>query len=591
MLCLPDRIGMMRSMRISLGRAVLGRAVLGCAVLTSVLLVAGPGVGAAAPCPVALVEVAHQAGVDFQHDNGAQGEKHLPETMGAGVVWLDVDGDGWLDLYAVQSGPYPGHGDAAAANRLWRGRGDGSFVAVAEAGGAGDRGYGQGAVAADVDGDGAVDLYVANEGPDALYRNRGDGSFENVTAHAFGRSVPGGWSSSAAFGDLDGDGNLDLYVARYLVYGTDHDRFCGDFEQGTRDYCGPELFDGVPDVLMRGIGDGRFEDQSIRAGIAKVAGKGLGVVVVDLDGDRHPEIYVANDETVNLLFSRRGDGSFEDLSFLAGAGVNRQGLPEAGMGVAVGDVDGDGRPDLAVTNFDVETNTLYRNRGDLQFDDESISSGFGQPSFNLLGFGVALVDLDLDGVLDAYVTNGHVRVKPRREQVRHAQADLVMLGAGSGRFRAVPCAVPAERAYVGRGLAWADYDDDGDPDLAVSNNAGPLQIWRNQAQRHPWLGVRLLGRTPNTEAVGAVVRLRERSGRWQTRWITAGDSYQSSSDRRALFALADEPTQLEVVWPSGRKTRLRAPPVGHYLSLREPLPAVNPGRAPEVAGGAAEGSS
>jgi hypothetical protein len=247
------------------------------------------------------------------------------------------------------------------------------------------------------------------------------------------------------------------------------------------------------------------------------------------------------------------------------------------MGVAVGDVDGDGRPDLAVTNFDVETNTLYMNLGDLQFADASVSSGFGQPSFNRLGFGLVLADFNLDGALDAYVANGHVRLEPRREQVAYAQPDLFMLGDGAGRFREAPCSLADLPTLVGRGLAWADYDSDGDPDLALSNSGGPLQLLRNDslardAKNRPWLGVRLIGRGANTEAVGAVVRVRDRQGRVQTRWIIAGDSYQSSSDKRALFGLAAEPTELEVLWPSGAKTLLRAPPVRQYLTLHEPPP-------------------
>lgn len=532
-------------------------------------------------CPLRWTDVAARAGTHFEHETGARGDKHLPETMGAGVAWLDFDGDGWLDLYAVQSGPYPGDGSSGARNALWRGLGDGRFVRVAGAGGADDPGYGQGVVVADADGDGFPDLFVANDGPDAFLRNQGNGTFAEATVSVFGSGTLGGWSSSAAFGDLDHDGDLDLYIARYLQYDPSHDRFCGDFDRGERAYCGPELFAGAPDAVWRNAGKGRFEEATQVLGSAGATGKGLGALVVDLDADGQTEIYVANDQTVNLLFQGQPSGRFEDVSFLSGAGVNQQGQPEAGMGVAVGDVDGDGLPDLAVTNFDVETNTLYRNLGDLQFDDASVASGFGQPSFNRLGFGLVLADFDLDGALDAYVANGHVRVKPRREQVTHAQPDLVLLGDGGGRFRSAECALAGLPALVGRGLAWADYDADGDPDLALSNSGGPLQLLRNDTLEangakgknsgKPWLGVRLVGRGANTQAVGAVVRVRDRGGRSQSRWITAGDSYQSSSAKHALFGLAAEPTELEVVWPSGAKTLLRAPPVRQYVTLHEPV--------------------
>ncbi|RMH21391.1 MAG: CRTAC1 family protein [Acidobacteria bacterium] len=543
--------------------------------LAIALLGAAPAVPE--PCAITLVDVAADAGLDFRHRRGARGAKQLPETMGSGVAWLDFDGDGWLDLYAVQSGPLPGDappGDPARANRLFRNLGGASsprFVEIPAAAGAGDRGYGQGVVAGDADGDGTVDLYVANFGPDALYVNRGDGTFEERTAAA-GLGLDG-WSSSAAFADYDRDGDLDLYVTRYLIYDLGHDLFCGDLDAGERDYCAPWLFAGASDRLYRNRGDGTFDDVTAAAGLAGADGKGLGVIFADLDGDRWPDLYVANDQTVNSLFRNRGDGTFEDLSFLSGAGVNQEGLPEAGMGLAVGDVDGDGRPDLAVTNYDVETNTLYKNLGGMQFADVSVPSGFGLPSFNLLGFGLALADFDRDGDLDAYVANGHVREHTRRQSVAYAQPDLVLLNdAGPDRrFVPLPCAVPPAPHHVGRGLAWADFDRDGDPDLAISNSGGPLQLLRNDGAGGGWLG---LGLRPAAAAVGALVRLRSAAGE-QSRLILAGDAYQSTSAPEALFGFRSPPTTLSVTWPDGRRVLLRHPPTGVRLLFR----AAGPKRA------------
>ncbi len=523
---------------------------------------------------------AEAAGISFLHDRGDRGEKHYPETMGSGVAWLDYDGDGWSDLYLVQSGTFPPAGDASATNRLFRNRGDGTFEDVTTVSGAGNRGFGQGVAAADVDGDGWTDLYLTNFGPDVLLRNRGDGTFEDVTASS-GLGL-GGWSSSAAFNDADLDGDLDLYVTRYLVYDGEDLIFCGDEQTGTRHYCDPALFRGETDHFYRNRGDGTFDDATTEAGLEGADGKGLGVLFTDLDGDRFPDLYVANDLTLNLFFQNRGDGTFDEVSLLSGTALNREGKPEAGMGVATGDVDGDGAPDLAVTNFDVETNTLYRNLGAGLFEDVAAPSGFGPPSFNYLAFGIVFTDLDLDGDLDAYVANGHVREKPRRDNVTYEEPDLVLHNDGAGRFTSLTCDWLAEEPGVGRGLAVGDFDHDGDPDLALQHSGGPFELLRNQ---HPgggsWLGLRLLAENRRADAVGAHARLvgsvpGNDSELHQHRWVLAGDSYQSTSDPRPVFGLRRNTTAtlLEVTWPGGRSLRLRNPPADRYLTLPAPAPRV-----------------
>ena len=532
--------------------------------------------GAAPGCSrLTFTEVAAVSGLRFVHDPGAGPEHHLPATMGSGLAWLDADGDGYLDLYVVQSGPLPA--DGSARDRLFRNRGDGTFADVSAGAGiapaAGHGCYGQGVTAADADGDGDTDLYLTCFGPDRLLLNRGDGTFTDATAASgLGDS---GWSSSAAFADADGDGDLDLYVARYLDYPLDHDLFCGDLAAGRRDYCHPELFTGAGDRFYRNLGGGRFADATAAAGLTAPPGRGLGVVFADLDGDLRPDLYVANDLSPNLLFHNRGNGTFEDLSLLSGAALNADSEAEASMGIAVGDVDADGDADLLLTHFDVETNTLYRNLGDLQFEDVSAASGFGLPSFNLLGFGIGLADFDLDGDLDAYVANGHILEQPRREGVSHAMPDLLLAGDGHGHF--VACPPPAGDLQVGRGLAVADYDNDGDADLAIQNSGGPLQLLRNEATGERWLGVRLQGRGPNTAAVGARVTLRLRAGTdgeatvRQVRWVLAGDSYQSSGDPRLLFGWPDgqQPVALEIAWPGGKVETFPVPATRRYLTLAE----------------------
>lgn len=544
------------------------------AILLATIL-SSPPTGAQDVCNgLAFTDIAAEAGLRFQHHRGATGAYQLPETLGSGLAWLDFDGDGDMDLYVVQSGPFPpppapGADDdadeALAANRLFRNRGDGTFEEVADAAGADDRSYGMAATAADVNGDGHTDLYLANYGPDRLYLNRGDGTFADATA-ASGLGLDG-WSTAAAFNDADLDGDLDLYVVRYLVYDPSEPLVCMDSVNGMQDYCHPNLYLGGEDRFYRNRGDGTFEDATATSGIAPADGKGLGVMFSDFDDDGYPDVYVANDSTTNFMFHNRGDGTFEDVSLLSGTAVSREGLPQAGMGVAIGDLDGDLDADLAVTNLDTETNALYINQGSMMFEESSAQAGFGLPSFNVLGFGIVLADLDLDGDLDSYIVNGNVRQNPSREGVTYAMPDLLLLGDGSGDFVEATCGKAADAVYVGRGLAAADFDDDGDADLAISNSGGPLQLLRNDLPARPWLGVDLRGTGANTGAVGARVVLRTRDGA-QVRWRTAGDSYVSSSDPRLLFGIAtgDMPVELEVTWPGGTtsKVPLSADDLGAY---------------------------
>ena len=577
-----------------------------------------PGIAAAAvgeECGFTFTETAALSGVRFVHDSGAAGGLHLPETMGAGVAWVDFDGDGWLDLYLVQSGVFPPEGDGPATDRLFRNLGPdeaGAFRFAAVEAGPLARGYGQGVVAADVDGDGDVDLLVSHYGPTVLLRNRGDGSFAPATpleaVSPEGRSGDVPWGSSMALADADGDGDLDLYVSRYLDYDPDHGLVCRrDGPDSEPEVCDPSLFPGQHDRYYVNRGGGAFEDATARAGLEGADGKGLGVLFADLDADGLPDLYVANDLTLNLLFRNRGDGTFEDESLLSGAAVNRNGRPEAGMGLAAADVDSDGDPDLLVTNFDVETNTFYRSassRGHLLFEDVSATTGFGQPSFNLLGFGIVAEDFDRDGALDVYVANGHIFASPRRDNTSHRQRNLLLRGSGAGSFSAARCDWTDEDPLVSRGAAVADVDNDGDGDLVVTANDGPARLWRNDAARGDasaadWLGVELRGRSPNTQAIGAVLTLsggsRKDSAR---RTILAGDSYQSSSGRRLRWAVvpswphrassrratessadgeatfqeeagAASSRRLDVRWPGGGRTRIVDPPTGVYLVVGE----------------------
>jgi len=407
---------------------------------------------------------------------------------------------------------------------------------------------------------------------DRLYLNQGDGTFRDVTEQS-GLGLDG-WSAAAGFNDADLDGDLDLYVVRYLQYEVDDPLLCRDTASGNQDYCPPNLYLGEFDRFYRNLGDGRFEDATEQAGMAMADGKGLGVMFSDFDDDGLPDIYVANDTTVNFMFHNRGDGTFEDVSLLSGTALSREGLPQSGMGVALGDIDGDLDPDLAVTNFDNETNALYVNLGEMMFEEVSATSGFGIPSFSVLGFGIIMADLDLDGDLDSYITNGDVRRHPpiRQEGLGQAMPDLLLLGDGRGDFIEASCGPFPERLLVGRGVATGDFDNDGDIDLAVSNNDGPLQLLRNDLPARPWIGVDLVGQLPNSGALGARVTLTTRDGS-QVRWRTAGDSYVATSDPRMVFGWreGDLPVQIEVRWLSGETVSraIKAEEVGRYLRIQE----------------------
>lgn len=525
---------------------------------------------------VELTPAARQVGIDFRHDNGKTFERHLPETMGSGLAWLDFDGDGWLDLYLVQS---------AGKNRLWRGTGqqhtsgqdsvEKSFEEWTARSGADDDAYGQGAVAADLNGDGAIDLYLANFGPDVYLENQGNGTFVDRTVEA-GLGL-GGWSSTAAVADADLDGDLDLYVVRYLDYDPATAPACttGGRQarpEESRDYCNVIFFAGAADIYYRQDDVGVFREATADVGLTENTGRGLGAVWVDIDGTGAPELYVANDLDENRLW-RFEEGIFEDVGRLSGAALNEVGEAEASMGVALGDIDGDGDADLAVTHFDTETNTLYSNLESMVLADVSAASGFGLPSYGLLGFGVTLSDLNGDGDLDVYVANGHVFEQPRRDTVDHAQRDLLLLGDGAGFFEEASEALESHPRGVGRGVAAADYDNDGDVDLGIQSNGGVFELLRNDRRPGPWLGVELRGLGSNTGAVGARVELLT-SARRQVRWVTVGSSYQSSEDGRVLFAWAEgeEAISLEVRWPSGAMSRLMTLPSQTYLRLYEKSP-------------------
>lgn len=531
---------------------------------------------APAAIPVTFRDVTTQAGLRFRHTNGASGKRYFLETTGSGACWLDYDGDGWMDLFVVNCGALPGAAPAPNGSRLFRNRGDGTFADVTERSGVRAVGYGQGACAGDYDGDGDPDLYLTHYGANQFYRNNGDGTFTDVTGSA-GAGSPK-WSTSSAFADMDGDGDLDLYVTEYVRYRPGQEPPCY-LAEGVPAYCPPAQFDGEPDTLYRNNGDGTFTDVTREAGVWDPAGKGLGCVWGDLDADGDPDLYVANDGTVNRLYRNDGKGRFTDVTWTAGVGVGENSEAQAGMGTDAGDVDNDGRLDLVVANFSQEMNSLYRNEGGGLFSDASAVSGLGPPSLLRLGFGADLFDYDLDGWKDLAVANGHVfdtidRVRP---DISYAQPPLLQRNTGGGIFRDVSTEVGPDftRPRVGRGLATADYDNDGDPDLFLAVMNGPPVLFRNEGgNRRHWLGLRLQGAGRNGAAVGARVTV-QAGGLTQVEEVRSGSSYCSQNEPRLLFGLAaaERADRVEIRWPAGGTEVLSGISADQYLAVTEGVSA------------------
>jgi hypothetical protein len=529
-----------------------------------------------------FVDGATSAGLRFVQNNGGTALKRLPETMSGGVGLLDYDGDGWLDIYAVQGGPFPPAENSTSEDRLFKNRGDGIFVDVTESAGlarlAG--GFGHGVAVGDYDNDGRPDLFLTRWRSYRLLHNRGNGLFEDVTAPA---NLGGDrdWPTSAAWADLDGDGDLDLYVCHYLDFDIKTARVCFDTKARVNHYCSPRNFAALADHVFRNDG-GRFVDVTAGAGFVDPDGRGLGVVAADLDDDNLIDLYVANDMSANYLFHNAGRFRFEETAFQAGAAANSSGKFQSGMGIACGDLDGDGRPDLAVTNYYGESTTLFHNVGGGLFADYTTTSGLTAPTRPLLGFGISFLDANNDARLDVLSANGHVsNFEPIFPWKMPAQ---LLTGGVDGRVSdaSARAGAPFGLVHLGRGLASGDIDNDGRVDAVISAQNEPLIFLHNQtANPGHWLTVRLEGVRSNRDGVGARVVI-EAGGRRQVQQRIGGGSYQSASDPRLHFGLHDsaQVDRLEVRWPSGQIDRFDGLAADHGYLLREGAqkPVMLPGR-------------
>jgi hypothetical protein len=502
-----------------------------------------------------FTDVTRTAGIDFRHNSGAFGAKYLPETMGPGCAFLDYDGDGWLDILIANGSDWPGRASQHSTLRLYRNNRNGTFTDVTAAAGLAVEMYAMGFAVADYDNDGFPDILVTAVGQNRLFRNTGKGRFLDVTARAGlgGRSA---FSTSAMWFDYDRDGHLDLFVCNYVQWSPQHDVFCS-VDGKNKSYCTPEAYRGSTCWLFRNRGDGTFEDVTAKSGIFDTSSKSLGVALIDSDRDGWPDLIVANDTQPNKLYRNLRNGTFEEIGVRSGIAFSEDGRARAGMGIDAADFDNSGTNGIAITNFDNEMMALYRSGATGGFADIAVPAGIGSASRNSLGFGCAFFDADLDGRLDLAAVNGHIdsTVRNVRAHTGYAQAPQLFLNQGGGRFRDAAGEIGGDFAVpkVARGLAYGDFDNDGDLDLLLTTNQGPAFLYRNDlGNGHGSVRLRVTGTKSNRDGIGAVVRLYTPDGA-QMRTVKTGSSYLSQSELAVTFGLGRREAAERVVveWPSG----------------------------------------
>lgn len=535
------------------------------------------------PPPEAFVDATAASRIDFAFAASKTPDKYLIEAMGGGVAMIDADGDGRLDLYFVNGAALRAgmsaqdradKSDARYANRLYRNRGDGSFEDITERAGVRGQGYGQGVAVGDCDNDGKSDLYVTSLGGNSLYRNQGAAVFADVTRQA--GVAASGWSTSAGFIDYDRDGRLDLFVARYLDWDFGKNKRCGGEGQELRAYCHPNEFEPATHLLYRNLGGCRFEDVSAKAAISGHPGKGLGVAFEDVDRDGWPDILVANDSFPQQLFRNRQNGTFEEIALPSGVAYDDDGKVFAGMGIGVADYNRDGWPDIFVNALANQGYALFRNDKGL-FEYVSASTGLATISKLHSGWGAGFVDYDNDGERDIFVAQGHVmdNIELTQPGIRYRETPLLLRGArGKLSDVSATAGAPFAAPMAGRGSAFGDLDNDGAVDVVVSANDGRPRIFRNTAKESHWLLIDTVGVTSNRDGIGASVRILGMSGKEQFAFVSTAGSYLAAHDRRVHFGLGKdrEVKLLEIRWPSGFVQSWKNVPANQIFVAREGKP-------------------
>jgi enediyne biosynthesis protein E4 len=518
-----------------------------------------------------FTDVTVPAGIVFQHNTGAFGGKYLPETMGSGCAFLDYDGDGWQDILLINGCDWPGHRKTRTTLRLYRNNRNGTFTDVTQRSGLDHEFYGMGVAVGDYNNDGFPDILITCVGQNRLFRNTGRGTFLDVT-NASGLGKRESFSTSALWFDYDRDGLLDLFVCNYVKWSPEHDIFCS-LDGRHKSYCTPEAYRGETCWLFHNRGDGTFEDVTASSGIFDSSSKSLGVTLLDDNRDGWPDLLVANDTQPNKLYRNQHNGTFRDEAVEVGLAFSTDGKARAGMGIDAADFENSGETGVAITNFDNEMIGLYRPTG-RGFEDIAARSGVGLASKNSLGFGCAFLDVNLDGWLDFAVANGHIdeTVRNIRGNVGYAQPPQLFLNSGNGHFHDVAAEVGGsfDSPKVGRGLAFADFDRDGDLDLLITTNNGPAYLYRNDLlTRNRSIRFHLVGTKSNRDAVGAIVRVYA-AGMIQSRMVKGGSSYLSQSELPVTFGLGDHDgiDRVVIEWPSGRTEEYKNLAAGRsYVSI------------------------
>ena len=520
---------------------------------------------------VTFTDVTATSGITFSHNSGRAGKKFLPETLGAGGSFIDVDGDGWQDLVLVNSKDWTPRG-RRSLSALYHNNKNGSFTNITAGSGLDVEMYGMGAAVGDFDNDGRDDLYFTALEGDRLFHNEGAGKFKDVTKASGMNNAS--FSTSAAWLDYDKDGRLDLFVANYVQWDAKDDLWCS-LDGVTKSYCTPESYKGTSSKLYHGLGGGRFEDVSQKAGVGDPTSKSLGITVFDYNGDGWPDMFVANDTQPNKLYRNNKNGTFSDEGMSAGVAYSEDGVARGAMGVDTGDYDRSGHPHLLVGNFSNQMLGLYHNEGTGLFVDEAPKSSVGRASLLSLAFGVFFFDYDLDGMLDILAANGHIEeeIASVQPKVQYKQPPLLFHNTGKKAFENASAAVGTSfaRPIVARGAAYADFDHDGDLDVLFTTNHGPAYLYRNDGgSRNNWISIRTRGTKSNKDGIGAIVRIQSAGGK-QWSLVRSGSSYCSQSDLAQTFGLGKDPvvTSIDVEWPSGAKDHLTNVPIKQFLTIEE----------------------